>query len=65
MLDFKILLQTRTKRYVGITLDPNFLTNHFVYAYVGVKDGNTGISYSRVMRFTETENIATDPENSD
>ena len=46
----------------GITLDPDFLTNHFVYAYVGIKDNSTGISYSRVMRFTETDNIATDPK---
>ena len=45
---------------LGITLDPNFATNHFVYAYVVVKDGNTGTISSRVMRFTESENKATD-----
>ena len=45
---------------LGITLDPNFGTNHFVYAYVIVKDGNTGTISSRVMRFTELENEATD-----
>ena len=45
---------------LGITLDPNFATNHFVYAYVIVKDGNTGTIFSRVMRFTESENRATD-----
>ena len=44
----------------GITLDPNFATNHFVYAYVVIKDGNTGIVSSRVMRFTESDNKATD-----
>ena len=38
----------------------NFVTNHFVYAYVIVKDGNTGNISSRVMRFTELENKATD-----
>lgn len=45
---------------LGITLDPNFATNHFVYAYVIVKDDNTGTISSRVMRFTESENKATD-----
>ena len=45
---------------LGITLDPNFATNHFVYAYVIVKDTNTGIISSRVMRFTELDNKATD-----
>ena len=45
---------------LGITLDPNFAVNHFVYAYVVVKDGNTGNVFSRVMRFTESENRATD-----
>jgi glucose/arabinose dehydrogenase len=45
---------------LGITLDPNFTTNHFVYAYVIVKDGNTGTISSRVIRFTELENKATD-----
>jgi glucose/arabinose dehydrogenase len=46
----------------GITLDPNFVTNHFVYAYVIVKEGNTGTISSRVIRFTELENKATDPK---
>ena len=45
---------------LGITLDPNFATNHFVYTYVIVKDGNTGTISSRVIRFTELENKATD-----
>ena len=45
---------------LGITLDPYFAANHFVYAYVVVKDGNTGNIFSRVMRFTESENRATD-----
>jgi glucose/arabinose dehydrogenase len=47
---------------LGITLDPNFATNHFVYAYVIVKDGNTGTISSRVIRFTELENKATGPK---
>jgi glucose/arabinose dehydrogenase len=45
---------------LGITLDPNFTVNHFLYAYVVVKDNNTGTIFSRVMRFTESENRATD-----
>ncbi len=44
----------------GITIDPKFRTNHFVYAYVVVKDNNTGNNFGRVMRFTEFENRATD-----
>ena len=45
---------------LGITLDPNFAINHFVYAYIIVKDGNTGTISSRVIRFTELENKVTD-----
>jgi len=45
---------------LGITLDPNFTTNHFAYAYVIVTDNNTGTISSRVLRFTESENKATD-----
>lgn len=45
---------------LGITLDPDFAVNHFVYAYVVVKDSNTGTIFSRVMRFSESENRATD-----
>jgi glucose/arabinose dehydrogenase len=45
---------------LGITLDPDFPANHFVYAYVVVNDTDTGIIFSRVMRFTESENRAID-----
>ena len=47
---------------LGITLDPNFATNHFVYAYIIVKDNNTGTISSRVIRFTELDSKATDPK---
>jgi glucose/arabinose dehydrogenase len=60
---FVRLLDPSTKAHqdiLGITLDPNFATNHFLYAYVIVKDGNTGTISSRVMRFTELDNKATD-----
>lgn len=45
---------------LGITIDPNYSTNHFVYAYVIVTDNNTGTISSRVIRFTELDNKATD-----
>jgi glucose/arabinose dehydrogenase len=49
-----------TQEIFGITLDPDFLTNHYVYAYVTAKDPNTGNNFNRVIRFTESENRATD-----
>lgn len=45
---------------LGISVDPNFTTNHFVYAYVLVTDNNTGTVSGRVMRFTELDDKATD-----
>jgi len=48
------------QQILGITLDPAFSTNHFVYAYVTVRDNNTGNNFNRVLRFTESENRATD-----
>jgi glucose/arabinose dehydrogenase len=47
---------------LGIALDPKFATNHFVYAYVIVKDNSTDTISSRVIRFTELGNKATDPK---
>ena len=45
---------------LGITLDPNFSTNHYVYVYTSVKDNDTDNIFDRVIRFTELENRATD-----
>jgi len=51
-----------SQQILGITLDPEFNTNHYVYAYVTSLDNNTGSDISRVLRFTESGNIATKPE---
>ncbi len=45
---------------LGITLDPDFPTNHYVYAYTTARDNDTGNIFNRVERFTELENRATD-----
>jgi glucose/arabinose dehydrogenase len=50
------------QQILGISLDPNFTTNHYVYAYVTVKNNNTGNDVNRVIRFTEFENRATKQE---
>jgi glucose/arabinose dehydrogenase len=42
---------------LGITLDPDFSSNHYVYAFVTAGDGD---NFGRVIRFTESENKATD-----
>jgi glucose/arabinose dehydrogenase len=44
---------------LGITLDPDFLKNRFVYAYYTANDAKTGIPYNRVVRFTDSNNIGT------
>jgi glucose/arabinose dehydrogenase len=49
-----------TQEILGITLDPDFITNHYVYAYMTSKDSNTGNNFNRVVRFTELEIKATD-----
>ncbi len=52
---------TKTYRAIlGITLDPDFLTNHYVYAYTTAKDNYTDTIFNHVERFTELENRATD-----
>jgi glucose/arabinose dehydrogenase len=43
---------------VGITLDPNFATNRFVYAYYTVPASGTVASHNRVSRFTANGDIA-------
>lgn len=44
---------------LGICLDPNFTTNHYVYAYYNHK--YAGDERIRVVRFTEAANIGTNP----
>jgi glucose/arabinose dehydrogenase len=45
---------------LGLAIDPKFEQNHFVYLYYTYLDANSGIPYNRVVRFTETNNTATD-----
>jgi glucose/arabinose dehydrogenase len=43
---------------LGITLDPNFDTNHFVYIYYTSNASKSGTSFNKVVRFTELDNKA-------
>jgi len=49
---------------LGLTLDPEFEQNHYVYVYytalVGAQDGQQDKVINRVVRFTEKNNIGTD-----
>jgi len=49
---------------LGLTLDPNFKTNHYVYVYysalVGTREGDGGKVVNRVLRFTDNDNAGTD-----
>jgi glucose/arabinose dehydrogenase len=47
-----------TQEVLGIKLDPQFASNHYVYAYVTAKDNDTGDNFNRLIRFTELENRA-------
>jgi glucose/arabinose dehydrogenase len=51
-----------SQQILGIALDPDFTSNHYIYAYVTTKNNNTGNDFSRILRFTESENIATKQE---
>ena len=44
---------------LGITLDPKFSTNHFVYVYYTSQDTKTGRIFNRVLRLTELDDKAT------
>lgn len=44
---------------LGVTLDPEFETNHFVYLYSTYTDNKTGNPFNRVMRFTDYNNKGT------
>ncbi len=49
---------------LGITLDPNFTTNHFVYVYYVYTDdpiNGGGDQRIRIQRFTEVSNVGTNP----
>lgn len=43
---------------LGITLDPSFATNNFLYVYYTVPSSGNVSSHNRVSRFTANENVA-------
>ncbi|MFQ5941832.1 MAG: PQQ-dependent sugar dehydrogenase [Nitrososphaerales archaeon] len=45
---------------LGLTLDPNFAENHFVYLYHTSVDEKTGEPFNRVVRFTDDNSRSTD-----
>ena len=45
---------------LGIVIDPNFVSNHYVFAYRTATDNKTGDIFNQVIRFTESGNKATD-----
>jgi glucose/arabinose dehydrogenase len=47
---------------LGITLDPNFNTNHYIYVYYTAWSGTAcGDSVNRVVRFVETNGVGSNP----
>jgi glucose/arabinose dehydrogenase len=44
---------------LGLTLDPEFTINHFVYLYVTYEDEVTGEPFNGVLRLTDRNNIGT------
>jgi glucose/arabinose dehydrogenase len=44
---------------LGITLEPKFSTNHFVYVYYTSQDTKTGDIFNRVLRLTDLDDKAT------
>ena len=44
---------------LGVTLDPEFEANHFVYLYSTYTDNKTGNPFNRVIRFTDYNNKGT------
>lgn len=43
---------------LGITLDPDFDSNHYVYIYYTGNGSKSGTSFNKVVRFTESNNKA-------
>ena len=49
---------------LGIALDPDFATNHYVFVYYNYNPdsvGGTGDERIRIQRFTELNNVGTQP----
>lgn len=45
----------------GVAVDPNFTTNHYIYAYYTYINKAKTIKALRVVRFTEASNVGTNP----
>ena len=43
---------------LGITVDPNFTQNHFIYLYYTSIDNKTGAPFNRLVRYTDIDNKA-------
>lgn len=46
--------------FLGITIDPKFEINHYVYLYYTSKSNNTDLNINRLVRFTELNNKGTE-----
>ena len=50
---------------LGLAIDPEFNINHYIYVYytavVEIENGNGGKVINRVLRFTDSNNIGTEP----
>lgn len=46
---------------LGIAVDPDFVTNHYVYAYYDYRNAAQTKLAIRVVRFTEVSNVGTNP----
>ena len=44
---------------LGITIDPDYSVNHYIYLYYTSKNAETNEVFDRVVRFTELDNKAT------
>jgi len=44
---------------LGITLDPDFEENHYVYVYHTYFNESTDLIFARIIRFTDSDNIGT------
>jgi glucose/arabinose dehydrogenase len=47
---------------LGLAIDSEFKSNHFLYVYYNYKDEETAQIFARVVRFTESNNTATDSQ---
>jgi glucose/arabinose dehydrogenase len=46
---------------LGLALDPDFATNHWVYVFYSEADADSRPTRNRIVRFTERDGLATEP----